>query len=186
MAKVKLDFLTKITKVHFDSGFLLSVQAFTASEVNILDNVTATFQDHDISRVINSTENIPSHGVPPNSQVRIVDPPTDEVKNAYQKWRTATDVEIQNPGESSSTYTATSTAYFHFTGDVLVEQVVVTGLGPAGVTNVLAVFAQLFDPKGNVIASEGNGSANCPNECTFTVTANSKLGTVTATRFPDP
>lgn len=182
----KLDFFTKIVEVHFDSGFLLYVQTFTAGEVPILDAVTATFHDHDIGRVINSVEEIHSKSVPPEGSVRIVEPPTQEVVNAYNKWRSATTVQIFSPGESSSVYNAQSIAYFHMSGDIMEQKVTVTGLGPDGLTNVMGVFGQLFDPKGIVIANAGDGSANCPNECTFTVTANSKLGTLTATRFPDP
>lgn len=180
-----LDFFTSIIEVHFDSGFLLAIRAFTVTDVAILDSVTATFQDHDIGRVINGLEEIGAHGVPPGN-VRIVEPPTPEVENAYTKWRSATTIAIQNPGESTSTYTAESISYFHMGNDILVEKIDVTGLGPLGVTNVMGVDARLSAPDGTIIASASEGSANCPNVCTFTVTANSKLGTLTVTRFPDP
>lgn len=175
-----LGWLDRIVGVQWGGkpGYLLQVFVGTGPVLSTTF-AFAQFDDPTIGVVVSGNATFPANGRP-DSEVPIVEPPTAAVKKAYTVWRVPTLV-TTNIGVD---YQVTQAGGYFDMGKLdvneLVANVFISGMGTPDL--VFGISGTLYDPKGNVVATDGTGSAGLGATGTLTITANIKARTCVASR----
>lgn len=191
MAKqpVKMGWLDRIVEVHWNGKFYILAVTMSTSPVEMFTHVTGVFDDGEIGQVMNGLQDIPARGFPQKG-VPIVNPPTKEMKQAYEKWRIHTLVETITPSEGGNPQYQINDAgaYFNLTKLKRNKMTVNVTVGDfTGSDLSFGLSGELIDPDGNVIAQGSQGGAGIDQAtAVFTVKADVKARTCVVTRDPDP